>query len=167
MKATFKFPMTAVLFVAAIVPALTSLDKAAVETKIQKAVGHFLNPKSSQTDCQGAFISLIEAIEEIAPESGFPAEFGAKIKKARQIFDSTSIMNPDGINLLNEAYAAINDGRPYRFPKELIELDAILAHFKTMSAGAQKSLETGQTGAAVKSVLEILIMIVTPVEAPN
>ena len=43
--------------------------------------------------------------------------------------------------------------------------DAILAYSEKLSAGAQKSLEAGQTGAAAKSVLEILIMIVTPVEA--
>jgi len=165
MKYAFKLPMTAVMLVLALATGLAGLDKSKIRAEIQKAAGHFLDPKAGASDCRTAFMLLIGAIEQAAPESGFPAAFGAQISEARRIFESTSILNPNGIKLLNEAYTAINDGQPFLFPKELAGPDLILARFEKMSAGVQTSLEAGQTGAAVKSLLEILIMIVTPIEA--
>jgi hypothetical protein len=167
MKQALKFTLTTALLALSFAPGLTGLDKAKVKAEIQKAVGHFMDPNLRSSDCQTAFLLLVGAVEQAAPESGFPASFGATITKARQVFESTSIMNRDGVNLLNEAYAAINDGLAFRFPEQLTGPDAILAYSEKLSAGAQKSLEAGQTGAAVKSVLEILLMIVTPVQATH
>jgi hypothetical protein len=167
MNMTSKFPMTAALFALSIVPVLSSLDKPALGAKIKEAAVVLLNPASEAASLETAFKRLVEVVDTAAPESGFPAEFGAKINKARQVFASTSILNPAGLNLLREAYASINGGQPFRFPEGLTGLAAIRAHIEKLSESTLKNFEAGRTGASVKSILEILIMIVTPVEAPE
>lgn len=167
MKAKLKFIMMALLLVITIMPVFSSPDKSALNAKIKEAMVVLANPVPETSALERAFKRLVEVVDAAAPESGFPAEFGVKIAKARKLFESTSIVNPEGIKLLNDAYADIHAGQPYQFPEELTDLKSIMARIEKLSNSAQKNLEAGQTGAAVKSVLEILILIVTPVEATN
>lgn len=163
-------PIRSALFLASLAmlmgaATLSSLDKAALSAKIKAAYDGFASPSAQSTGCDAAFLQLVEVAETAAPESGFPAAVGAKISEARRLFETTSIMNPDGVALLRTAYIEVNEGRPYEIPEGLADRDSIMARFRTMTDTARRSMEAGQTGAALKSVLEILILTVTPVEA--
>jgi hypothetical protein len=165
MKVRHKILTAAALSAVLIMPALGSRDYEALSAKIGKACAVFTRAGAEEGDCKAAFLQLVEVVEATAPKSSLPAAVGAKISEARRLFASASILNPGAVALLKDAYAAVNGGRPFAFPEGLTGLDGITARMRTMSETAQKNLEAGQTDAAFKTVLEILLMIVTPVEA--
>jgi hypothetical protein len=145
----------------------SGLDTAKVKADIRKNASYFLDTGAASADCEAAFLGLVGTVERAAPESGFPASFGKAVSEARELFESTSILNANGIRLLNDAYLAANDGRRFSFPKGLTGIESIRAHAGRLCEASLQDLDAGRTGAAVKSVLEILLMIVTPVQATN
>ena len=71
-------------------------------------------------------------------------------------------MRSDGPVYLHKAYRLINDGKDFQMPSSISEIQDAVNYAKMELASARKDLKVGKTDSCVKRLLEIAVMIVTP-----
>lgn len=139
-----------------------SWDKSAVDEKIKDIAAYLDKPGGPGSDGKIMFSLLLEAILEAAPETDFPPEFSANMEKAKQLADSTSIFNPDGIVYLHKAYRLINGGEDFIFPESINEIQDAANYIRMELAASRKNIRVDQMESCIKGLLKVAIMIVTP-----
>jgi len=144
---------------------MPAADVAAIDAKIKTAADLLLVPADRQTDIKKGFKLLIEAIELAAPGAGFPGEYAAKIKSAKQIFESQSILEEKGATQLREAWQLVNGGKEFRFPAGLSNVNQVVEHCRKRIDSARANLKQGKLDECSRALLEVVIMIVTPMVA--
>jgi len=137
-------------------------DKAEVDAKIKKVASYLDKPEGPGADGKIMFTLLLEAILQAAPETGFPPEFTENMEKAKNISDSKSLIHPDGVVYLHKAYRLVNSGNDFQMPSSISEIQDVVNYVKMELATARKNLKVGKTDSCVKKLLEIAVMIVTP-----
>ena len=140
-----------------------AMDKPDLDAKIKKIASYLDRPGGPGEDGKLMVTLLLEAILEAAPETGFPPEFAQNMGKAKEISDSTSVLDPDGIAYLHKAYRLVNSGGDFEFPSGIKEIQDAVDRIKIELAAAREKLKSGQTDACVKTLLEVVLMVVTPV----
>lgn len=138
------------------------IDVEKIETKIDAAMSHFFGPATPGADSKKGFIYLIEAIEMAAPHTGFGEEFTGKIKEANALFKSKSIFNEEGVAFLHGGYTAINSGRTFEMPAEISNIDDARDYARKQIISAKMCLKNGDFDKSVKLLLEVAVMVVTP-----
>ncbi len=141
-----------------------TVDVEKIDAKIDAAMSHFFGPATPGADSKKGFISLINAIEMAAPHTGFGEEFTDKIKKANTLFKSTSIFNEDGVALLHGGYIAINSGQDFEMPKEISSIEDARDYARKQVVSAKKYLKESDYDKSVKLLMEVAVMIVTPMK---
>jgi hypothetical protein len=136
----------------------------AIDAKIKQVISYLDKPEGPGEDGIAMVNLLLGVILEAAPETGFPPGFAGNMKKVKEISDSTSVLNPDSIAHLHEAYRLVNSGTDFEFPSGIKEIQDVVNHIKGELATAREKLKAGQTDACVKTLLEVALMIVTPVQ---
>lgn len=159
-KTTFILAVLAVFILA--VGSAEAMDKAALEAKIKTIASYLEKPEGPGSEAKTMFTLLIESVLQAAPESGFPPEFTENMKKAKEIFDSTSIFNPDGVVYLHKAYRLVNAGQDFQTPASVKEIPDAVNYIKMLLATAIKNLKVDKIGDCVRNLLETAVMIVTP-----
>lgn len=134
-----------------------------IDARIKRAIDSWVDPKSFDS-CITGFKLLVDAIIIAASETGFPAEFKENISKAKKLFNSSSVLNPEGLALLNDSYRMINSGKDFQMPGDLSNPDDTLKYASQRAEMAREYLKQGQTRECVKILLEIVIIYVTPVK---
>ncbi|MFC2165250.1 hypothetical protein ACFLT2_09670 [Acidobacteriota bacterium] len=137
-------------------------DKDEVAAKIKKIASYLDKPEVSGSDGVIMFTLLLEAILEAAPDTSFPPEFTENMEKANDIADTTSLFNPDGIAYLSKAYRLINNGKDHQMPDSISEIQDAVDYAKMELTSARKDLKAGKIDSCVKRLLDIAVMIVTP-----
>jgi hypothetical protein len=138
-------------------------DTGEIEAKIKLAVDYLLAPGGPGEDAKAGFKLLIEVIEMAAPETEFPAEFRKKISKAKKLFDSTSIFNQEAISLIKDSYLLAHSGKKFQMPDNISSIKQAKEYAQKRIEEARKYLKQGKSGVCAKILLEIALMIVTPV----
>ena len=134
-----------------------------IDARIKRAIDSWVDPKSFDS-CITGFKLLVDAIIIAAPETGFQAEFKENISKAKKLFNSSSVLNPEGLALLNDSYRMINSGKDFQMPGHLSNPNDALKYASQRAEMAREHLKKGQTHECIKILLEIMIMYVTPVK---
>jgi hypothetical protein len=80
------------------------------------------------------------------------------------VSDSTSLLNPDGVVYLHKAYRLINSGHDFQMPSRIMEIEDAVNYARMELATAGKKLRVGQTDECVRRLLEVAVMIVTPMQ---
>jgi hypothetical protein len=137
-------------------------DKAEIDAKIAKAVSYLGEPGDPDSDAKMTFKSIMEAISLAAPETKFPSEFGKSIEKAKDIFKSSSIFSPEGQVYLRKSYRLINSGKAFEMPESISSISHAVDHANAKLDAARKDLEADKTDECVRKLVEIAVMIVTP-----
>lgn len=137
--------------------------RADLDAKIKKIASYLDRPGGPGEGGKLMVTLLLEAILEAAPETKFPPAFVENMNKAKEISDSTSVLDPDGIVFLHKAYRLINSGSDFEFPSSIKEIQDAVNHIKGELTAAREKLKSGQTDACAKILLEAVLMIVTPV----
>lgn len=140
---------------------VTNTEK--IDSRIKRAIDSWVDPKYFDS-CITGFKLLMDAIIIAAPETGFPAEFKENMSKARKLFNSSSVLNPEGFALLNDSYRMINSGKDFQMPADLSNSDDTLKYASQRAEMVREHLKQGQTRECIKILLEIVIMYVTPVK---
>jgi hypothetical protein len=156
------FILTIILIFVLISNFVKAADKAEIDEKIKKVASYLDKPEGPGSDGKIMFTLLLEAILEATPETGFPPLFAESMEKAKDISDSTSLFNPDGAVYLHKAYRLVNSGNDFQMPSSISEIQDAVNYAKMGLAEARKNLKIGKTGLCVKKLLEIAVMIVTP-----
>jgi hypothetical protein len=143
------------------------VDVEKINAKIDAAMSHFFGPATPGADSKKGFIYLIDAIEMAAPHTGFGEEFTGKIKEANALFKSTSIFNEDGVAFLHGGYMAINSGKDFEMPGEISSIEDARAYARKQVVSAKKYLEKSDFDKCVKLLMEVAVMVVTPMIKKN
>ena len=144
---------------------MPAADVAAIDAKIKTAADLLLVPADRQTDIKKGFKLLIEAIELAAPGTRFAGEYAAKINAARQIFESQSILEEKGAALLRSAWQLVNGGKEFQMPAGVSNINQAVAHCRKRIDSARAGLKQGRLDDCSRALLEVAIMIVTPMVA--
>jgi hypothetical protein len=134
-----------------------------IDARIKRAIDSWVDPKSFDS-CITGFKLLADAVILAAPETGLPAEFKENMSKARKLFNSSSVLNPEGLALLNDSYRMINSGKDFQMPADLSTSDDTLKYAFQRAEKAREHLKQGQTRECVRVLLEIVIIYVTPMK---
>jgi hypothetical protein len=133
-----------------------------VDAKIESAVDCFSGPPGPPKDGKKGFFLLMEAIELASSETDFSRDFKHKILTAKNLSGETSIFNPEGVTLLNEAYSSINSGERFQMPEDIASIEQARELVLQKVEDARKELKQGNIEDSVRSLLEVAIMVVTP-----
>lgn len=140
-----------------------------IENKIYEAKDTIFNQASSKEEINPALYQLLDVVIVIMPKSEYSDEFIRKIEVAKNEFDE-HFFNEKGRQYLSLAYRIVNSGKKYQFPEELntFKTDAeFMAKAKKIVEGlfdsAINNYKSGKNEQAVKALLEVVIMIVTPI----
>ncbi len=134
-----------------------------IDARIKRAIDSWVDPKSFDS-CITGFKLLVDAVIIAAPETGFPAEFKENMSKAKKLYNSSSVLNPEVFALLNDSYRMINSGKDFQMPADLKNSDDTLKYASQRAEMARGHLKQGQTRECVKILLEIVIIYITPVK---
>jgi hypothetical protein len=140
------------------------VDIEKIDAKIDAAMSHFFGPATPGADMKKGFIYLIDAIEMTAPHTGFGEDFMGKIKEANTLFKSTSIFNDEGVALLHGGFKSINAGKDFEMPKEISSIEDARVYAKKQVVSAKKYLKDSNFDQSAKLLLEVAVMVVTPME---
>ena len=139
-----------------------STDKADVGAKIKQIASYLEKPGGPGSDGKIMFALLLEAILQVAPQTGFPPEFVENMQKAKEIADSMSLFDPDGVIYLHKAYRLANSNQDFQMPGSIKEIQDAVNYGRMVLATAAKKLRIGQPDECAKGLLEAAVMIVTP-----
>lgn len=144
-------------------------DTQDIEKKILAVKDILFKQASSKEDIKPALFQLLDIAIAIMPKSEYSNEFVRKIKVAKSELDE-HFFNEKGRQYLSLAYRIVNSGKRYQFPEELetFKVEAeFMAKAKKVVEGlfdsAITNYKSGNNEHAVKSLLEVVIMIVTPI----
>ncbi len=141
-----------------------TMDVEKIDAKIDAAMSHFFGPATPGADSRKGFIYLIDAIEMAAPHTEFGEEFFGKIKEANILFKNTSIFNEDGVALLHGCFIAINSGKDFEMPEEILSIKDARNYARKQVVLAKKYLKESHFDESVKLLMEVAVMIVTPMK---
>jgi hypothetical protein len=132
--------------------------------KIQKASSLLLDSEKSEDKSQG-FLLLVEAVDLAAAGGSFPAGFQEEIRGALEILHKGSILDQQGGDKLKKAYALINSGKSFEMPAKISSIDQAVEYGRSQIGAALTQVKAGKNADAVKPLLEVLLMVITPMEA--
>jgi hypothetical protein len=144
---------------------MAAADVTAIDAKIKMAADILLVPADRQGETKKGFMLLIEAIVMAAPDAKFPKEFATKIAAAKQIFESQSILEEKGAALLRGAWQLVTAGKEFQMPAGISNIDQAVEHCRKRIDSARASLKQGKIDECSRALLEVAIMIVTPMIA--
>ncbi len=135
-----------------------------IEAKIQSAKDYLLSGERPGKDAKKGFRLLVEAIEMASSEAEFPDSLGKKISEARRLFELNSIFDQKGIALLKESYLMANDGVEFQMPETISSIQQAVEYARQLIGSSQRHLKQGKNDAGVKDLLEVALMVVTPMK---
>jgi hypothetical protein len=141
-----------------------STEKADVGAKIKQIASYLEKPGGPGSDGKIMFTLLLEAILLVAPDTGFPPEFVENMEKAKEISDSKSLFDPDGVVYLHKAYRLANSGNDFQVPDSIKEIQDAVNYIRMELATAEKNLRVGKADDGVRKLLGAAVMIVTPMQ---
>jgi hypothetical protein len=157
--------MAAVLFVLVVFVQTETPTKAeTLEEKIQKASSLLLDSEKSEDKDQG-FLLLVESIDLAAAGGSFPAGFQDEIRGTLEIFRRGSILDQQGGDKLRKAYTLLNAGKPFQMPAEIPSIAQAVEYGRTQIRSALAQVKAGKNADAVRPLLEVILMVITPMEA--
>jgi hypothetical protein len=138
-------------------------QKGDVDNKIQLFIDYLMEGKHPDEDCKKGFYFLLEAIVLSLPQAGYPEEFNNQITKANSLFKKNGIFDPNGVQLIKQAYCSINNSKDFKMPDEILTIHQAKEYGNNIIEKSREHLKEGKVDIAVKLLLETAVMVVTPV----
>jgi len=162
MKSRFLICLAVVGMVSCAGRILKAADTAAIDAKIKQASEYLSKPEQEEGGVRGLKL-LTEAIALAAPETGFPSEFSEKISAAGKEFLPGALSLEDGAGLLQESYRLINHGKDFQMPPSISSMEQAKEYVRIQTDKARSYLAQGKTAEFARALLEVALMIVTPI----
>ena len=159
-KALFILAILTIFFSMSLVA--ETVDKDSVAAKIKKIASYLDKPDGPGSDGVLMFTMLLEAILETAPGADFPPEFTENMKKAKEIAENESFLNPDGVVYLHKARRLINNGQDFTMPSSVSEIKDAVNYAQIELGWARKYIDLGKNEDCIRKLLDVAVMIVTP-----
>jgi hypothetical protein len=144
-----------------------------IKARVKGASGIFLGaPDPSVTSVQvlKSILELLDITAALTPDSEYKKDILHRIEVAKDLFQKESMFNEKARQYLSLAYRQMTDGKKYEKPKELDEfVTPAEAQEKAQKYGqklvedACSQIDAGRPGEAARLILELVLMIVTPI----
>lgn len=132
--------------------------------KIQKASSLLLDSEKSEDKSQG-FLLLVESIDLAAAGGSFPAGFQDEIRGALEICRRGSILDFQAGDKLRKAYALLTEGKSFQMPAGISSIDQAVEYGRSQIRSALDQVKAGKNAGAVRPLLEVILMVITPMMA--
>lgn len=142
------------------------------KAKITEASEVFFNPNASQTQDKilDSLFQLLDVAASITTVSEYKDDIKYRIDVAKELFKDDSLFNEKARQYLSFAYRMMTNGQKYQKPKELDVFvtpaeaqEKAMKYAKTLVEKALSELEDGNPGETAKLLLELVLMVVTPI----
>jgi hypothetical protein len=138
--------------------------------KIIEASNNLFNPPVSQEILADSLAQLLDTAVFLSSESPHKDEIARHIIIARDLLKETSLFNDKARQYISLAYRMITNGQKYQRPEELDEFvtpaeaqEKAMNYAKNLIEKSLSELETGHREEAARLLLELVLMVVTPV----
>jgi hypothetical protein len=134
-------------------------DRAEIDAKISEAISYLGKEGDS---AKKAFILVVDAVSLAAPGTTYSPKFAENIEKAKKIVETKSIVDPEGVGHLREAYRLIHSGKDFEMPSQISSIEDAVEYAKVRLAAAKKDFKAGRSDECVQKLVEFTVMVVTP-----
>lgn len=170
-KTAFVWLVVAALFLS--FPAGTAFSSQDTEARIKEASSIFLGSADAsitKAKIVRALVELLDVTASLTQESQYNTDIKYRIDVAKEIFKKESIFDDKARQYLSFAYRMLTDGKKYEKPKELDEFvtpgeaqEKARKYAIELVDKALARLEDGNELETARLLLELVLMIVTPI----
>jgi hypothetical protein len=140
------------------------------KTRITEASNALFNSSATKDTLIHSILQLLDVVVTLTSTSQYKDEIRQRIDVAKDLLKNDSLFNDKARQYLSFAYRMITDGQKYQKPKELDEFvtpseaqEKVVKYAKNLIAESLSELESGQKEKAAKPLLELVLMILTPI----
>ena len=152
------------IFLITVLSCSEDLTKPEKMEALLKKFSDYLIDKNVFADCKDGYKYLLEAILLAAADSQFPNEFTDHVMRASQIFKKTNIFNAEGITLLHKAYTLVHEGDEFKVPAGVASGKDAEDYSRKNVQKAINAFKENQPERTVQHLIELAILIVTPIQ---
>jgi hypothetical protein len=148
-------------------------DSQDAKVRIREASSIFLSssdPSITKARILSALVEFLDVTASLARESQYNTEIKYRIDVAKDLFQKESIFDDKARQYLSFAYRMLTNGKKYERPKELDEFvtpaeaqEKARKYAVELVDKALARLEDGNELETAKLLLELVLMIVTPI----
>ena len=115
-------------------------------------------------DAHAVLRHLLEIAGDLGREARLPAPAQAKLDAAVAEARRLSPLDDAARAKLGEAYAALNEGRPFVFPKEVGTIEQAKAYGRGQVDRSVAAVSAGRPGEAAHELAGLVLLVITPME---
>jgi hypothetical protein len=116
-------------------------------------------------DTLAALGHLVETAAGVGREAHLPAAVQAKLDAASEQARTLSPLDARVRAAVDEAYAALNAGRAFEFPKSVGSIEQAKAYGRSQIGRCLAALSAGRAEEAARELLGLVRLVITPMEA--
>ena len=122
---------------------------------------------SGPVDAHAALRRLLEIARDLGREARLPAPAQAKLDSASAEARRLSPLDQAVRATVAEAYAALNQGEPFAFPKAVGSIEQAKAYGRGQVDRSLAALSTGRPHEAARELVGFVLLVITPMEAKS
>jgi hypothetical protein len=137
--------------------------------RLRAAAKPLLEPAPAEASCTRALVDVVGLAAQASEKGGLPAAVRARLREAHAAWSRT----PDTLGsaevraALGAAYAGLDGGRAFAFPPSVHSIDEAREVCRKQIDGAAGALEAGRFADAARGMVEFVLTVTTPMEAPR
>ena len=146
------------------------LDVQDPKSKIVEASNVLFNTSPTKETLVDSLIQLLDVVVTLSSTSPYRDEISQRIDVAQDLIKNESLFNDKARQYLSFAYRMITNGQKFQKPEELDEFvtpseaqEKALNYAKELIAKSLSELESDHRDIAAKLLLELVLMVVTPI----
>ncbi len=144
----------------------TATAATGVGDDIRRTTDQFLQSGSGGAgDVHAPLRHLLDIVADLGREAQLPAPAQAKLDAARAQARRVSPLDGTVRAAAGEAYAALNEGRAFAFPKEVGSIEQAKQYGRGQVDRALAALTAGRPQEAAREVAGFVLLVITPMEA--
>ena len=171
MKQHLMIALIGIALLLAAVPALRG-EEAGPEALIARARAVVLSPHFSREAINGALLDVLDASLLILPRTDRTKECRSRIEEAKKPIVQGELFSEKAYGDLGLAYKSVSGGTAWKIPEELTAAGAGSKGIEQATKICDKLLDSalaahkaGRSEESVRDLLDMVILIVTPIEA--
>ena len=146
------------------------LDVQNPKTRIVEASKVLFKTSPTKETLVNSLMQLLDVVVTLSSTSQYRDEISQRIDVAKNLIKNESLFNDKARQYLSLAYRMITNGQKYQKPEELDEFvtpaeaqEKALNYAKDLIAKSLSELETDHKENAARLLLELVLMVVTPI----